>query len=113
MGRWPDAKLRVAFAASDQNNAQNSRSAHHFASGSAAGDRPRPRKGLPAPLLRIFFANSATNKPLEEYARGSVPPNELQVDTWMGRNLRELMSLIKAVNIGVASARSRVQLRHR
>ncbi|KAH7707189.1 putative Sin3 associated polypeptide p18 [Aphelenchoides avenae] len=49
-------------------------------------------------LLRIFCANSRHN-PLAEYARGSVPPNELQVYTWMDCNLRELMSLIKDVNM--------------
>uniref|UniRef100_A0A915CLU8 18 kDa Sin3-associated polypeptide n=1 Tax=Ditylenchus dipsaci TaxID=166011 RepID=A0A915CLU8_9BILA len=48
-------------------------------------------------LLRIFCANGRHNQSTD-YARGSVPPNELQIYTWMDCSLRELMSLIKDVN---------------
>uniref|UniRef100_A0A183C5N1 18 kDa Sin3-associated polypeptide n=1 Tax=Globodera pallida TaxID=36090 RepID=A0A183C5N1_GLOPA len=48
-------------------------------------------------LLRIFCAHGRHNSN-GEYARGSVPPNELQIYTWVDCTLKELTSLIKDVN---------------
>ncbi|CAK5082062.1 unnamed protein product [Meloidogyne enterolobii] len=35
---------------------------------------------------------------MNDYSRGSVPPNELQIYTWLDCTLKELTSLIKDVN---------------
>lgn len=48
-------------------------------------------------LLRVFCANSRHNN-LSDYNRGKVPPNELQIYTWMDASLRELTSLVREVN---------------
>jgi len=48
-------------------------------------------------LLRVFCANSRHNN-LSDYNRGKVPPNELQIYTWMDATLRELTSLVREVN---------------
>merc|ERR1712018_321886 len=48
-------------------------------------------------LLRVFCANSRHNN-LTDYNRGKVPPNELQIYTWMDASLKELMSLVREVN---------------
>jgi len=49
-------------------------------------------------LLRIFCASGRHN-PITDYARGSTPMNELQIYTWMDCTLRELVALIKDVNV--------------
>jgi len=48
-------------------------------------------------LLRVFLSNVRHHGP-SDYARGSVPSNELQIYTWMDATLRELTSLVKEVN---------------
>merc|ERR1712001_778676 len=48
-------------------------------------------------LFRVFCANSRHNN-LTDYNRGKVPPNELQIYTWMDASLKELMSLVREVN---------------
>merc|ERR1712025_60031 len=48
-------------------------------------------------LLRVFCANSRHNN-LADYNRGKVPPNELQIYTWMDASLKELTSLVREVN---------------
>ncbi|KAL7079101.1 hypothetical protein ACQ4LE_001774 [Meloidogyne hapla] len=48
-------------------------------------------------LLRIFCAQVRHNS-MNDYSRGSVPPNELQIYTWLDCTLKELTSLIKDVN---------------
>merc|ERR1712115_218022 len=48
-------------------------------------------------LLRVFCANSRHNN-LSDYNRGKVPPNELQIYTWMDASLKELTSLVREVN---------------
>merc|ERR1712223_1339739 len=48
-------------------------------------------------LLRVFCATSRHNN-LLDYNLGKVPPNELQIYTWMDATLRELTSLVREVN---------------
>uniref|UniRef100_A0A914WNN5 18 kDa Sin3-associated polypeptide n=1 Tax=Plectus sambesii TaxID=2011161 RepID=A0A914WNN5_9BILA len=60
-------------------------------------EKPIDREKCCPLLLRVFCANGRHN-PLSDYGRGSVPPNELQIYTWMDCSLRELMTLVKEVN---------------
>ncbi|XP_022108979.1 histone deacetylase complex subunit SAP18-like [Acanthaster planci] len=50
------------------------------------------------PLLLRVFCNSGRHHRVEEFDRGRVPPNELQIYTWMDATLKELSSLVKEVN---------------
>ncbi|XP_072018972.1 histone deacetylase complex subunit SAP18-like [Amphiura filiformis] len=48
-------------------------------------------------LLRVFCNNGRHHRP-EEFNRGTVPSNELQIYTWMDATLKEISSLVKEVN---------------
>eukprot|EP00095_Tigriopus_kingsejongensis_P000967 maker-scaffold83_size396513-snap-gene-2.29 protein:Tk00967 transcript:maker-scaffold83_size396513-snap-gene-2.29-mRNA-1 annotation:"histone deacetylase complex subunit sap18" len=48
-------------------------------------------------LLRVFCSTSRHN-PIQEYNRGHVPTNELQIYTWKDATLKELTSLVREVN---------------
>ncbi|CAK9295748.1 unnamed protein product [Gordionus sp. m RMFG-2023] len=48
-------------------------------------------------LLRVFCSNNRHHL-LNEYARGNVPSNELQIYTWKDATLKELTKLIQEVN---------------
>ncbi|XP_065904375.1 histone deacetylase complex subunit SAP18-like [Dysidea avara] len=50
------------------------------------------------PLLLRVFCNAGRHHRLDEFSRGNVPSNELQIYTWLDCTLRELMSLVKEVN---------------
>merc|ERR1712106_184935 len=50
------------------------------------------------PLLLRVFCNNGRHGDLTEYRRGNVPPNELQVYTWLNATLKELSSLVLEVN---------------
>ncbi|KAI1717219.1 sin3 associated polypeptide p18 (SAP18) domain-containing protein [Ditylenchus destructor] len=50
------------------------------------------------PLLLRIFTTTGRHNQINDYLRGNVPPNELQIYTWMDCTLRELMTLIKDVN---------------
>ncbi|CAL1271458.1 unnamed protein product [Larinioides sclopetarius] len=50
------------------------------------------------PLLLRVFLNNARHHSLGEFVRGNVPPNELQIYTWMDATLKELTNLVKEVN---------------
>ncbi|CAH0775395.1 unnamed protein product [Bemisia tabaci] len=50
------------------------------------------------PLLLRVFCNVGRHNNINDYNRGSVPSNELQIYTWMDATLRELTSLVKEVN---------------
>lgn len=50
------------------------------------------------PLLLRVFCSTGRHNSTAEYARGSVPQNELQIYTWPDATLRELTSLVKEVN---------------
>ncbi|KAK2169312.1 hypothetical protein LSH36_11g07036 [Paralvinella palmiformis] len=51
------------------------------------------------PLLLRVFCNTGRHHMLSEYARGNTPANELQIYTWLDATLKELMSLVKEVNV--------------
>jgi len=70
--------------------------------GSLVEDRTEEKKPIDREktcplLLRVFCANGRHN-PMNDYNRGNVPTNELQIYTWMDCTLRELTQLIKEVN---------------
>jgi len=48
-------------------------------------------------LLRVFVSDSGRHHNVNQYRRGSVPGNELQIYTWMDATLKELTSLVKEV----------------
>nr|CAG4645925.1 EOG090X0HU3 [Lynceus sp. MCZ IZ 141354] len=48
-------------------------------------------------LLRVFYSTGRHHN-VSDFARGSVPSNELQIYTWMDATLLELTSLIREVN---------------
>nr|CAH0107843.1 unnamed protein product [Daphnia galeata]SVE76748.1 EOG090X0HU3 [Daphnia longispina] len=48
-------------------------------------------------LLRVFCAMGRHHS-LGDYARGSVPANELQIYTWMDATLQEITGLVREVN---------------
>ncbi|XP_071493073.1 histone deacetylase complex subunit SAP18-like [Diadema setosum] len=50
------------------------------------------------PLLLRVFCNNNRHHRVEEFQRGTVPANELQIYTWMDATLKELSSLVKEVN---------------
>lgn len=50
------------------------------------------------PLLLRVFINTGRHHSLNEFSRGNVPSNELQIYTWMDATLKELTSLVKEVN---------------
>lgn len=62
-------------------------------------EKPAPvdRKKVCPFLLRVFY-NVGRHYRMEEYSRGRVPMNELQIYTWKDATLKELMALIKEVN---------------
>ncbi|RWS08744.1 Histone deacetylase complex subunit SAP18-like protein [Dinothrombium tinctorium] len=60
-------------------------------------ERPVDRERTCPLLLRVFLSNGRHHS-TNEYARGNVPSNELQIYTWMDANLRELTNLVKEVN---------------
>ncbi|KAI0210337.1 Histone deacetylase complex subunit SAP18 [Lamellibrachia satsuma] len=51
------------------------------------------------PLLLRVFCSTGRHHPLNEYARGNTPANELQIYTWLDATLKELTSLVKEVNV--------------
>lgn len=48
-------------------------------------------------LLRVFVSKGRPHQ-ISEYSRGNVPPNELQIYTWLDATLDEMSSLVKEVN---------------
>lgn len=50
------------------------------------------------PLLLRVFCNTGRHHAIQEYARGEVPSNELQIYTWQDATLRELTALVRDVN---------------
>jgi len=46
-------------------------------------------------LLRVFTTNSGRHHRVDEFTRGNVPANELQIYTWTDATLKELTSLVK------------------
>eukprot|EP00094_Tigriopus_californicus_P011962 TCALIF_11556-PA protein Name:"Similar to Bin1 Histone deacetylase complex subunit SAP18 (Drosophila melanogaster)" AED:0.26 eAED:0.26 QI:0/0.33/0.5/0.75/0.66/0.75/4/45/200 len=48
-------------------------------------------------LLRVFCSTSR-HAPIQDYNRGHVPANELQIYTWKDASLKELTSLVREVN---------------
>ncbi|CAH1241052.1 histone deacetylase complex subunit SAP18-like [Branchiostoma lanceolatum] len=65
-------------------------------------EKPEPEKPVDREktcplLLRVFCNQNRFHRP-EEFARGNVPSNELQIYTWMDCTLKELTGLIKEVN---------------
>ncbi|KAF8783003.1 Histone deacetylase complex subunit SAP18 like protein [Argiope bruennichi] len=50
------------------------------------------------PLLLRVFLNNGRHHSLSEFVRGNVPPNELQIYTWLDATLKELTNLVKEVN---------------
>jgi len=79
--------------ASPRNGVNNDTSVN----GGSAKDNEIDREKVCPLLLRVFCANSRHNN-LSDYNRGKVPPNELQIYTWMDATLRELTSLVREVN---------------
>jgi len=70
--------------------------------GSLVEDRTEETKPVDrektCPLLLRVFCASGRHNPMNDYGRGNVPTNELQIYTWMDCTLRELTQLIKEVN---------------
>ncbi|XP_045198868.1 histone deacetylase complex subunit SAP18-like [Mercenaria mercenaria] len=60
-------------------------------------EKPVDREKTCPLLLRVFY-NTGRHSPLNEYTRGNVPSNELQIYTWLDATLKELTSLVKEVN---------------
>ncbi|KAG8200537.1 hypothetical protein JTE90_000610 [Oedothorax gibbosus] len=50
------------------------------------------------PLLLRVFLNNNRHHSTSEFFKGNVPPNELQIYTWMDATLKELTTLVKEVN---------------
>ncbi|XP_015908795.1 histone deacetylase complex subunit SAP18 [Parasteatoda tepidariorum] len=50
------------------------------------------------PLLLRVFLSKGRHHSLSDFQRGNVPPNELQIYTWLDATLKELTSLVKEVN---------------
>jgi len=50
------------------------------------------------PLLLRVFCSTSRHNPMNEYNRGKVPANELQIYTWMDATLKELTGLVREVN---------------
>lgn len=48
-------------------------------------------------LLRVFVSDNGRHHRPEEYSRGSLPSNELQIYTWLDASLKELTNLVKEV----------------
>lgn len=48
-------------------------------------------------LLRVFI-NQGRHLQSKDYSRGNVPPNEVQIYTWLDASLKELSGLVKEVN---------------
>ncbi|CAG0901327.1 unnamed protein product [Darwinula stevensoni] len=63
----------------------------------AEPEKPIDREKTCPLLLRVFY-NFGRHHALNEYNRGNVPTNELQIYTWMDATLKEITSLIKEVN---------------
>ncbi|XP_044739178.1 histone deacetylase complex subunit SAP18 [Chrysoperla carnea] len=62
-----------------------------------AAEKPVDREKTCPLLLRVFVTHNRHNN-LNEYARGNVPANELQIYTWQDATLHELSSLVREVN---------------
>ncbi|RWS21862.1 transcriptional co-repressor component-like protein [Leptotrombidium deliense] len=60
-------------------------------------EKPVDRERTCPLLLRVFLSNGRHHS-TNEYARGNVPSNELQIYTWMDATLKELTNLVKEVN---------------
>ncbi|XP_071819537.1 histone deacetylase complex subunit SAP18-like [Apostichopus japonicus] len=60
-------------------------------------ENPVDREKVCPLLLRVFCNNNRHHRP-EEFNRGTTPPNELQIYTWLDASLKELSSLVKEVN---------------
>uniref|UniRef100_A0A1I7TT51 18 kDa Sin3-associated polypeptide n=1 Tax=Caenorhabditis tropicalis TaxID=1561998 RepID=A0A1I7TT51_9PELO len=63
-------------------------------------DKPIDREKVCPLLLRVFCSNNRHN-PISEFNNrngGTVPPNELQMFTWVDCTLSELAMLIKEIN---------------
>lgn len=71
--------------------------------GSIVEDNREPEKAIDrektCPLLLRVFCSTGRHHQMNEYGRGNTPANELQIYTWMDATLKELMSLVKEVNI--------------
>lgn len=50
------------------------------------------------PLLLRVFLSTGRHSNINEYRRGNVPANELQIYTWMDATLKEICSLVQEVN---------------
>jgi len=48
-------------------------------------------------LLRVFVSDNGRHHRPEEFSRGNLPGNELQIYTWMDASLKELSNLVKEV----------------
>merc|ERR1712223_1110407 len=86
-----DNFLKIVKMTSPRNNGNN-----ETMNGNKEGGEIDREKVCPL-LLRVFCATSRHNN-LLDYNRGKVPPNELQIYTWMDASLKELMSLVREVN---------------
>ncbi|XP_066966516.1 histone deacetylase complex subunit SAP18 [Macrobrachium rosenbergii] len=60
-------------------------------------DKPVDREKTCPLLLRVFLS-SGRHSNINEYRRGNVPANELQIYTWMDATLNEICSLVQEVN---------------
>ncbi|XP_071957203.1 histone deacetylase complex subunit SAP18-like [Antedon mediterranea] len=60
-------------------------------------DKPVDREKC-CPLLLRVFCNNGRHHRVDDFSRGLVPSNELQIYTWMDATLKELSSLVKEVN---------------
>jgi len=60
-------------------------------------EKPVDREKSCPLLLRVFLSQGRHHTP-NEYSRGNVPANELQIYTWMDATLKELTGLVKEVN---------------
>lgn len=60
-------------------------------------EQPVDREKTCPLLLRVFTTNNGRHHRVDEFTRGNVPANELQIYTWTDATLKELTSLVKEV----------------
>lgn len=63
----------------------------------AEADKGVDREKICPFLLRVFCSKNRHNR-VEDYFRGRLPSNELQIYTWLDASLKELTNLVKEVN---------------